>query len=293
MAVVNDIFALRPPSRAAIRLYHGRQRARSWAVCGALQARNRSTTSPVTGAANALVSLTSHGPRIRDCHLALESIAAGVVRPTRMVLWLPEIDRALVTAPLRRLASRGLEIRFVRDLGPHTKYFHALRELAFGQPLVTADDDILYPRRWLAGLLQARHGAPTTLWCYRARIVGRAGSGIAPYATWPLAGATAPSTDLFFTGVGGAAYPASLVEVLSGAGERFLQECPRADDVWVNHVARQHGIPVGLVGGVSQGQLPIARSQAVALTAGNVHGGGNDGALARLGYASDAPTEAT
>ena len=47
---------------------------------------------------------------------------------------------------LRRLERRGLEVRLTQNYGPHTKYYPSLADaIADGLPLVTADDDILYP----------------------------------------------------------------------------------------------------------------------------------------------------
>jgi hypothetical protein len=248
-----------------------------------LQIRNLLVRTKATGQAPVLVSMTSHARRLRTCHLAIESIARGSVLPGRLILWLPDgIDRRTVPRGLARLQRRGLEIRFTTDLGPHTKYFHALGEVSSQQCLVTADDDIVYPGSWLEGLLGARAGSPGAVWCYRARQIRRSATDLLPYQSWPYANSPHPSLGLFFTGVGGAAYPEALVEHLTSAGMAFTLECPRADDVWVNGVAARAGIRIGIVGGRSRSQTPVRGSQASALAETNQLGGDNDRLLAAL-----------
>ena len=73
---------------------------------------NQFSRRPVTGAGDAVVSLTSYGKRALVCAYGIESIARGAVRPRRLILWLD--DEALLATPpkpLQRLVARGLEIR--------------------------------------------------------------------------------------------------------------------------------------------------------------------------------------
>ncbi|WP_370249988.1 glycosyltransferase [Nocardioides sp.] len=205
---------------------------------------------PVVGEAPVVVSLTTYGSRLRGVHLTLESIAAGTVRPHRLVLWLD--DAAAVAAPprsLRRLQRRGLEVRGCEDLGPHKKYVPALA-LDPGEPespLVTADDDVYYPRRWLADLVDAGARAPEALWCHRSRRRIARGEGWAPYREWPLARGTDPSADRVPTGVGGVWYPVGFLAELRAAGDAFRRLAPRADDLWIHHVAVRAGRGIGQV----------------------------------------------
>ncbi|MFZ1286969.1 MAG: hypothetical protein WAR57_08025 [Candidatus Phosphoribacter sp.] len=200
-----------------------------------------------------------------------------------MILWLPnDVDLRTIPRGLARLERRGLEIRLTSDLGPHTKYYRALSEILPNQVLVTADDDIVYPRTWLARLLSASSRTPEAVWCYRARQVRRSASGLVPYRTWPYAHLEHPSAGLFFTGVGGAVYPPALIEHLARAGTTFTHGCLYADDVWLNGVAAQAGILVGVVDGRSRSQTPIFGSQGSALARSNVLGGDNDRILASV-----------
>lgn len=242
-----------------------------------LQLKNIFSRTPVTGNTAALVSLTSHSHRISICHIAIESIAHGRALPSRIILWLPENASGLpFSASLRRLMRRGLEIKYVADLGPHTKYFYALGEVSSGLRLVTADDDIIYPSHWLSRILATCALSPDVLWCYRAHNICRSPAGLLPYASWPLANEKEPSRQLFATGVGGIAYPDELIRLLRLQGENFVKDCLPADDIWINYIALNAGISIGIVGGISVRQIPVPTSQKTALANSNVAGGRND-----------------
>jgi hypothetical protein len=205
------------------------------AVCSArMRAMNQTSEAPVVGAAAVNVSLTSYGKRISTAWKTIETIGAGIVKPGRLMLWLE--DESVVNdppAPLRRLRARGLEIRHCRDYGPHKKYFPYVTEVLAEQPsrtMITADDDVFYPRTWLAELLAAHR--PDQVTAFRARI-----RTDGPYRTWPMCATTEPSDRVFATGVSGVAYPPGLLHVLHAKGDEFMQICPRADDFWLHYAA--------------------------------------------------------
>jgi hypothetical protein len=183
-----------------------------------------------------VVSITSYGPRLRTVYLALESIAAGSMLPSRLILWIE--DEEIVSNPpptLRRLAKRGLEVRLTQDFGPHKKYYpYLISASRFDQPLVTADDDVLYSRWWLAGLARAHKQGANMVNCYRAHVMRLAHGKVQPYHTWDRCLSTEPSFRHFATGGSGCIYPASLLVALKNAGSKFLQVCPHADDVWLH-----------------------------------------------------------
>jgi hypothetical protein len=144
--------------------------------------------APITGAAPVAVSLTSYGKRLEIVGHAIESIARGPVRPRRMILWVSDDGFDLAAYPrLARLEKRGLEILRSADFGPHKKSHPYVEAYAAdGLDLVTADDDIMYPQGWLAGLIAARRAHPGEFVGYRAkRVVLDAAGDLAPYAEWP------------------------------------------------------------------------------------------------------------
>ena len=232
-----------------------------------------------------VVSLTSYGDRIALAHLAIESILRGRLRPSRVILWVDDrqtCDR--LPAQIRRLQRVGLEVRVADGgTGPHTKYFDALAlALEDDVPLVTADDDTIYPVDWLHKLFEQHLGHPDALTCYRARRVvvdtsdDDRGPRLASYSEWPLVQDSVESNRNFVTGVSGALYPVELMRALLARGTRFEQACPRADDVWINHTALQAQIPIRVVDGRSRDFISVDPAQAVGLKHANVAQGGND-----------------
>src|SRR6476469_2967541 len=115
-----------------------------------------------TGTAPVVVSMTTHGDRLQTVAIALESIARGRTRPQRMLLWLQTPEQFRTTPPaLRRLERRGVEVLLSADYGSHTKYYPYVASVdRHTLPLVTADDDIVYPRNWLALLTDANRRHP-------------------------------------------------------------------------------------------------------------------------------------
>ena len=230
------------------------------------------------------MSLTTFGSRLGTVAYVVESIAAGRLRPRRMILWLDDPD-AFESRPesLRRLERRGLEVRLTENYGPHTKYYPSLADaIADGLPLVTADDDILYPRHWLDRLLAAASAYPEVVSCYRASVVATIDGKIAPYISWPRCKSTAASTAHFATGVSGVFYPMTMLRALAARGTEFMSRCPRADDIWLHWIAVQEGVRIRQIVPKARHFPYIPGTQQQTLVEENVHGGANDLRIAEL-----------
>ncbi|TGD84239.1 hypothetical protein BayCH28_26020 [Mycolicibacterium sp. CH28] len=231
---------------------------------------NLRSRQPVVGACDVDVSLASHGVRVHTVWKTIETIGRGVERPRRVILWLA--DEAAVKKPprtLRRLVQRGLEIKHCGDFGPHSKYFPYVMASESTRTLVTADDDVYYPRNWLSRLVAAHRAGEVT--AYRARI-----RSDEPYANWPMCTTSEPSDRVFATGVSGVAYPPELLSVLRSRGDAFLAVCPHADDVWLHFAAVASGIPVRQVSNVAANWWPQLGVAAGGLWAENVMHHAND-----------------
>lgn len=253
-----------------------------------LRARNL-TAAALLGTAPVAVSLTSYGARLAHVALTIESIAAGDVRPRRLILWVSDDDFSPADHPmLARQVSRGLEILRTADLGPHKKSFpYCLAYADHGLPLVSADDDILYPSGWLSTLVESHVRFPHDFVGLRAHGVRTTSHGqVAPYAQWePIQGSsTGPRT--FLTSGAGAVFPQSMMRALRDSGDEFLQTCPKADDVWNYVTALRNGITLRKVSS-SLSAYSLPGSQREALHHDNVTAGGNDDQLARTLRAED------
>ncbi|WP_024818774.1 hypothetical protein [Arthrobacter sp. 31Y] len=254
------------------------------ALISGLRLRNLFSRRIVTGTAGVAVSMTSYGSRLGIVAHALESIAAGSVLPARMILWVDEPDFNLSAYPmLRRLERRGLEILRCEDFGPHKKYFPYCREFAdHGLLLALADDDVMYPHRWLEGLMGA--SGEEQIPGYRAHriITDPSSARVTPYNTWEPASVDSVSHANFLTGVGGMLLPPRFQTVLRDAGTSFLELAPRADDIWLNALAIRNGYRRRVVDAAGQHLTIYPRSQEQALHNENVSEGKNDTQLAAV-----------
>ncbi|QHC57965.1 glycosyltransferase [Rathayibacter sp. VKM Ac-2760] len=241
---------------------------------------NRFSRRPVVDpAGEVVVTMTTHGERIQRVHVAIESIARGAVRPARLVLWLddPALFAALPTS-LERLRRRGLEIRLVDGWRVHTKYYpHLLSGRAAERDLVTSDDDIVYPRTWLRGLLDARSRYPReTVLCYRAHRVLVADGAVAPYTSWPPVADTRAGHDVFGTSVSGQLFPSELMVAIAEHGDAFREVAPDADDIWLHVRAVDAGYRVAQIEPTAELFPFVPRTQQSGLYLVNYWDGGND-----------------
>jgi hypothetical protein len=195
-----------------------------------------------------------------------------------MILWID--DKAIfgnLPAAIRRLTQRGLEVRFCKNYGPHKKYYPYLESLLnIEAPLVTADDDVLYPRYWLKRLIEAFQQFPDVVNCYRARVLLLNQGGIAKYESWELADSTKPSFCHCAGNGAGAIYPPPLQRALKQEGTAFLHYCPKADDLWLHVQALRAGYRVRQISKKRFPLVEIPGTQGTALYHQNQAGGGND-----------------
>lgn len=225
------------------------------------------------------VSLTSHGGRVAGVFATIESIGLGKRRPREIVLWLnPEPDAPALPETLRRLQRRGLTVAMAENFGPHTKYYPYVADHWDGStPLVTADDDLVYPANWLSRLDAAGKSFPAAVNAHRAHVVGvdRHG-GLLPYAKWKACSTDRPRVRTFATGLSGVWYPPAMLAALRARGDAFRAVCPRADDIWLHFVAVDEGIQVRQIRRRARHFAVLRGSQVQRLQAENVGDSGND-----------------
>lgn len=245
-------------------------------LCNAFS--NIVSRASITGSGECVVSLTTYSTRTRYVFLTIESIARGTLKPGRVILWID--DRSILESlpsTLTRLQQRGLEIRQTQNYGPHKKYYpYVCSEDKFSVPLVTADDDIIYPPFWLEGLLSSYRQYPDNVSCYRAHSISISAAGIAPYRQWTPCSDTTPRYGNFSTGASGALYPPGMLRALKLQGTAFLESAPRADDVWLHASALRNGFKTRQVRPSAIEFPVIPGTQGLALSRQNVALDGND-----------------
>ena len=248
------------------------------------------------GSADIIVSMTTIKKRLHSVHLAVESIFRQTLPPEAIILWIDDtLDFDLCAYPrLKRCVDAGLEIRRVRDIGPHTKLIPALEAFP-DKTIVTFDDDILYPATALESLAagaQLVPGAVCGNWVRRMTFgkdgrVGKIRDGelmTQPFRQHDLeashsSAAVGDMLNLAY-GTGGVLYPPGCLDERVIDIQLAQELCPTEDDVWFKAMSILRGSSVVACGiGMNPKHHLVMDSQGVTLRHENHVEGGNHRAL--------------
>ena len=239
---------------------------------------NQEETRPIP----IVVSLTTFPARIESVALTIKSLMNQSMKPDKIVLYLGE-DVREVPDSLEQLKPYGLEIHFVPgNLKPHKKYFYALEEYPEAL-LITADDDIMYDRRFLEVLYACHLRHPGAVVAHRVHRMLRQNGELLPYSAWSYEDWSMPdqpSLSLFATGCAGILYPPGCIAKESGDQENIIRYCLNADDVWLKFKELDRGVPVVWTG--RRGFMEVRVHQRTGLAQSNVNAGGNDSYIAAM-----------
>ncbi len=194
------------------------------------------------------VSLTSYPARLSYARLPIYSLLRQSVRPAEVVLAVSEHE-----FPDRKLPDwvhQTPGLRVLWTAGEPTRSYQKLVPALLEDPeatIVTADDDMLYPRHWLRGLLRAAAADPQRIIGYRGLEVALRDGRPLPYPQWPQAREATAPPRLHLTGVGGILYPpGALAPEVADLG-LALELCPTNDDVWFHAMTLLRGTRTRMV----------------------------------------------
>ena len=191
------------------------------------------------------IALSSH--RVASFERVLRSIVNQSLKPVRVFVWFSNqpylldqgIEEQDLPSSLIRFADKSpidVEFRSTANIGPHRKLLPLLRQLRHETKpplIVTADDDTLYPYRWLEALV-AGHEETNGASAFRARRARLAPTPDWDYETWPLVDPfdEVESRKLFITGREGMAV---LPAMFDGRiyDRSFADVCPSRSDAWI------------------------------------------------------------
>ncbi|HSC87925.1 MAG TPA: glycosyltransferase, partial [Polyangiaceae bacterium] len=225
-----------------------------------------------------VVSLTTIAPRLYDIGTTIESLLHQTLKPDRIVLWLDQtkVSPSDVPLSLQKQMERGLTIRFVEDIGSHTKLVPALREFP-NAVVITVDDDVLYPQHLLELLHRAYQADRSKIYCTRARHISVLKTRDFHYTKdWPNLLEEVEGLNVLPLGVGGVLYPPGILdaEVFDLAEQKRL--APKADDIWFKAMSLKKGVVCKRIAVPSQFFPVRPFSQEVSLHHANVHGRENE-----------------
>lgn len=228
--------------------------------------------------AGPVVSLTSYPPRIGAVPPTLRSLLMQSVKPSRVELVLSEDEfpsRRLPPAVLE-LADRGVHVLWVRGNIRSFKKLVPVLDAVGDRPIVTADDDIVYPVGWLESLWTAHHAEPGAIWGTRGREILVRDGEVRPYDEWPFATRATPSVRTLLTGMGGILYPIGSLPEVTRDMDTAMRLCPNADDLWFKACAMSADTSVRQVANEVADLPTRLKGQRHSLTNRNLHAGEND-----------------
>ena len=196
-----------------------------------------------------IVSVTTHGKRIHEVSLAIESIMQQTMKPNRIVLWLDDSYRGQsLPMSLSLQQKRGLEISYCDNLKSYIKLLPQMRQTP-DDAIITIDDDVFYEYDVLEHLIQAYLSAPERIHCCRAhRIRLEKDGSLMPYDQWDVRICDSGTSHLLFlTGVGGVLYPPKCLDPEVFNQKVFMDICPDADDIWFTAMAIKQGTLINKV----------------------------------------------
>lgn len=228
-----------------------------------------------------IVSLTTIPKRIKCVTYAIKSMMIQSVKADKIILWLDKerFNDEILSRELKELKSLGLEVEYVEDVGPHTKYLYVMQYYP-NDFVVTIDDDIMYPitlieNLWKANLLYPH--AVCAQWVWKMRMT-RDGVPypINNFEDMDVRAESDLKTEYMAQGVGGILYPPHCIKQEYLDTELIRKLVFKQDDIWLKAVETLSGTDVVRVQSIDGVVYPyVPGSQTVALRFGNA-AGGND-----------------
>lgn len=227
-----------------------------------------------------VVSLTSFPGRIETVHKAVKALLLQSLKPDKIVLYLGEDEFDGVPLPdeLTSLEKYGFEVRFRKDLKPHTKYFYAMQEFP-DAVVITVDDDIYYRPNLVADLYAEHLRHKDEVICTRAHKIMFNGNDFRPYNEWDYETRDIADSGhiLLATGVGGVLYPPSCLCKETFDAELLSRLTLKADDLWLKCMEIKSGVKVRAIPAYKTTYLVgINHAEEIALFRGNVIQNKND-----------------
>lgn len=183
-----------------------------------------------------IVSLTSFPERLDEIHYCIFSLLSQTLKPHKVILWLAESQfpngEDDLPKTLLDFKEHGLSIEWCRDIRSYKKLIPALQRYP-DYYIVTADDDIFYPKNWLEEIWKAHEEYPNEIIASRLRKVKFNGGLLASYDDWPILYKTSePSYLNFPTNGAGTLFSPNMLSKMVFDEELFLSLCPTGDDIW-------------------------------------------------------------
>ena len=181
-----------------------------------------------------IVSLTSYEAHFKDLEISLYSLLNQSLKPDRIILWLSDEIKSLNELPyeITKYIKNGLEIRIVKDIGVYTNTIYAIKEFPEAI-IVSADDCIYYPAKWLEKLYHSYIAHPKDIQTHLAHRVVLKNNKISEFKNWEkFVQEESARFDNFAIKTGGILYPPNCFPSEVLRNDIYLKYAPTADDIW-------------------------------------------------------------
>ena len=232
-----------------------------------------------------IASLTSYPARIGIVPYVIGSLLNQTMKPDKIILWLGEDKFPEKKLPdiFDEVRECGVDVEFRKDIGPHTKYFYALKEYP-EDIVITFDDDWIYDADVIEGLYMSYSRNPGCVSAMRVEEAKFLDDGkLADYNDFDtLGGIPGHASHCYFaSGVSGVLYPPHSLHTEAFNLEAMMRLCPKADDIWLRFMEMLNGTRTVLVAHKSALNIGVPgfmvyNSQLTSLAEANVFGGAND-----------------
>ena len=185
-----------------------------------------------------IVCLTSFSERLKEIPFCVYSLLTQELKPDKLILWLSYIEFPNKEKDLPQyildLKKNGLTIKWCDDLKSYKKIIPSLIEYP-NDIIVTADDDIYYPKNWLKQLYDNHKKYPNCIISQRSRkILLNSNETLRSYNDWQLYDKeNEPSFLTFPTTGAGALFPPNSLYKDVVKEEIFKKLSPNGDDIWI------------------------------------------------------------
>ncbi|BBM16967.1 hypothetical protein G15_0608 [Enterococcus avium] len=193
-----------------------------------------------------IVSLTTIPSRIDKVILVISRMMNQTILPDKIILCLDKTRKEdiVFSEDLNILIKNGLEIKWVEDVGPHTKYLYATQKY-HDDIVITVDDDIIYSHRLLETLLRSYEKYPKAV---SANIVTRfvvKNGKIQASSQWlqQFKYGIGDANSVAY-GVGGVLYPPNILPKEAFDIKRIIKTSKFQDDLWLKAIELKYEIDV-------------------------------------------------
>lgn len=233
-----------------------------------------------------VVSLTTYNARLSKLGIVLDSILCqDIDRDYAVSVHLSSEDLQDGVLPLELTHYKNFGVQFFI----HSENFRSYKKLVYEYDpeseekiIVTADDDVIYPKYWLRKLWSTHLQHPRCVVAYRAHFLTFDSEGnFIPYTDMMRVRGNpgdrlTPRHDLMPTGVSGVLYPPRSLHPACLDSALYLAYAPTADDIWFKASALLNNTLCVQVERSNRHFAFIPQSQETALHEQNIQGSRND-----------------